>query len=167
MEKDKNFDTQLHDPINNMLNNLEDIDGLDTISWWPIAPIWWVLIISILTFIILKTIKTRLWDNSWKRETIFHLKQMKKSLNSENGLSIAIELSETLKRVAIHKFSRQECAALEGDNWIKLLEKYDRKKFNWQKYDKILTKDIYGPSTTKIAVDDLKKLINATKNWVK
>ena len=152
-----------------MLSRLKNIDGLDEVSWWPLAPIWWILIslsLILLITILVLYIKKRAWRLSWKGQTFEQLDVMQKTMTKDNAHDIAITLSELIKRIAMHESSRESCAKLTGDDWLEWLEKHD-KKFDWKKNGKILIEEIYSPPNKNLSLEVLHSLINATKSWVK
>ncbi len=166
-ELQKEMAKGLHDM---MLQRLRDIDGLDEVSWWP--PSLGVSLIIILAFLLLIIsvilyLKKRAWNLSWKGEIFRRLDQMQYNVEQNNARDFAIELSEILRRIAMHKYSREDCASLIGNKWLVWLQKHDPAGFNWPKYGVILTKDVFASRDKNFDISSLVKLILATKNWVK
>ncbi len=163
----KNLATEARDM---MIERLRDIDGLDGVSWWPLAPGVWILIILVLLIIIGNIIfylKKRAWKLSWKGQIFEELDMMQKTINAENASDFAVKLSEILRRIAMHKYGRADCAALMGERWLTWLQKRDVEGFNWLENGTLLTEEIFAPNSKNLDQDKVIKLIVATKNWVK
>lgn len=152
------------------LNKLEDIDGIDFVNFFPLAPGWWVIII-IASLIIIKALISFFWwrafNRSYKGEVYWELVSMQKNLNNITSRGIAIKLSEIIRRLVMYQNSRLECASLKGVEWLKWLREHDKNKFDWEENGRILIGSIYAPpGRENISVKELRKLIEATKKWV-
>lgn len=91
------------------LDQLHDIVVPDPVSWWPLAPGWYVLI---LVAIVLMTITiARFWyrwkANAYRRIAIAEL---------DHAESVR-DVSEVLRRTALANVSRRELASLTGKAW--------------------------------------------------
>ena len=165
-ELQKNLGNQVREMV---LDRMEDIEGVDKANWWPLAPGWYFVIIITL-LIVIKFIwsyfRFQAYKRTWQYKISEELTQMKKNLSQENAPQIVIKLSEILRRVAMHKYSRAECAGLEGNAWLKWLTQKDETNFNWEQYGQILTTAVYAPlGKEKILIPQLIKLIDQTKKW--
>ena len=166
--RNQKLQKDLGDGVQDMvLSRLQDIEGLDSASWWPLAPGWWFILI-IIGLIIVFYLRHRAYKHTWQYKTSQELEQMRKSLNSEVAPEIIIRLSEILRRIAIHKYSRAECAGLEGDSWLEWLTQKDKSKFNWGRHGRLLTRTAYAPvGKEEISLQELSRLIDATREWIK
>lgn len=156
--------------MNSLLEQLHDIEGLDSISSWPLAVGWWVLIAfvicltcAIASFFIYRQ-KRKL---GWEKDMIDRLAALKENLSEATAKETLIVVSEYLRRIAIQRFSRQECAGLVGEDWIKWLGEKDPKSFDWQKRGKLLMDQPYAPGKGNLSVDQVHELIQAVRNWVR
>ena len=166
-ELQKNLANQINDV---MLGKLYDIDGLDAVNWWPLAPGWWIIItvLILLSLIMLKSyLKKRAWKLSWRGQVFEKLDQMQKTVNQENAQEIAITLSQFVRRIAMHKYTRDDCAGLVGQDWLHWLTQHDGNNFDWVKNGRILTEEVFAGKNKKLSINTLNDLINATKNWVR
>lgn len=152
--------------MNPQLDMLHDIEGLDVISFWPLALGWWVALIAILAlaYYIYRKIA---FMRSWKYDTLKKLSHLEKQLSEANAKKITVLLSEYLRRIALKRFSRKKCAGLVGEQWLKWLKEHDPKKFDWEKKAGVLIKAPYAPETTPLSIDLIKDLIHATRQWVR
>lgn len=155
--------------MNPALEKLHDIDGIDTISFFPLAIGWWfscVFVFLLLCVFVFFTIRYVIYKRSWKNDTLKKLKRLEKDLRKENAQETAKRLSEYLKRVALRKYSRSECAHLTGEKWLKWLTAHDPKQYDWEKESHFLGDISYSPATAVISEENVKKAIQAAKQWV-
>lgn len=156
--------------MNDLLEQLHDIEGLDPITGWPLAIGWWMLIaigfllIGVAGYFLFSQLAFR---RSWKNDTFQKLACLEKGLSDETARESVITLSEYLRRIALRRFPRQECAALVGTAWLKWLTAHDPKDFDWEKKGSLLIEVPYAPTVNSVSVNQVKDLIRAVKNWVR
>ena len=155
--------------MNPLLKDMHDIKSIDSISIWPLAAGWWILIAIILaifftTYIYLKKQKAK--KNSWQQHALNELDSLSKNILKNPKDSHVEILSNIIRRVALHIFDRKTCAGITGDKWLNWLAENDPNNFNWNKYGKVLGKNIYS-ANKHICNEELQLLINAIKLWVK
>ncbi|NRB11187.1 MAG: DUF4381 domain-containing protein [Rickettsiaceae bacterium] len=156
--------------MDNLYAELRDIEGFKAISIWPLAPIWWVIIITTLIIItaIVVTLRRRShYRSSWRYDTMNILSKLQYNLSKHNTYQTAIKLNETIRRIAIHKYSRKTCASLSGKVWLNWLKENDPNNYDWQSKGKILAEISYIPEDKNdISEDHVYNLIQAIKKWV-
>jgi hypothetical protein len=153
-----------------LLEQLHDIEGLDFISQWPLAIGWWVLIA--IGFIILGTgicwlIGRLLFRRSWKYDTLNKLNILEQGLNETAPQELVLLLSEYLRRIALKRFPRTDCAGLVGSEWLKWLSQHDPKQFDWEQKGILLVEGPYAPALAIESTDQIKEMIHAARNWVR
>jgi uncharacterized protein YfaT (DUF1175 family) len=152
-----------------LMQELNDIEGLDAISAWPLAVGWWVLI-ACATLALgggIWLLKRRLdYLRSWKRDTIKRLEGLEQNLSSSSSGETVAFLSEYLRRIAVRRFPRKECAGLVGDAWLKWLKEHDPKQFDWTEKGKLLIEIPYAPARRDLPLQQVKELIQAVRHWV-
>lgn len=156
--------------MNPLLEKLHDIEGLDPISWWPLAMGWWVLIVMgifIVCTLAYFTARRIAFKRSWKNDTFQKLASLEENLSDATAREIVITLSEYLRRIALQRFSRKECASLMGEAWLKWLTKHDPKRFDWEKRGTLLIEVPYAPLNHSLSADQIKDLIQAARDWVR
>ncbi|MBT8449789.1 MAG: DUF4381 domain-containing protein [Gammaproteobacteria bacterium] len=111
----------------NPLANLRDIHLPEQISWWPIAPGWWLLIIlSLITIIWLgyKLRQRHQFRNTYRYcqaelATIDQIYQ-----NTNDARAVLSEYSQLLRRLLILRLGRQHVASQTGKELLATLEEY-------------------------------------------
>jgi hypothetical protein len=153
----------------NLLSQMEDIRDLDTISMFPLAPGWYGLLVVFLLFIAagyaVQLIREKR-ENSWRGDALRNLAALDERLRPDTARDVAAELSAMLRRIAIKKHSRAECAGLEGKAWLKWLNLHDPQQFDWESRGKLLTEAPYAPPGAKLPPDRIRPMIEAAKHWV-
>jgi uncharacterized protein YfaT (DUF1175 family) len=151
------------------MEQLHDIEGMDAISFWPLAIGWWVIIacgLLVLGSSIWLLIRCISYLRSWKRDAFKKLEHLERSLSPTTSGETVAFLSEYLRRIAIRRFPRKECAGLVGDAWLKWLKAHDPKQFDWAEKGKPLIEIPYAPSPAELPLQQIKELIRAVRNWV-
>lgn len=155
--------------MNELLEKLHDIEGLDSVSMWPLTTFSWiVLIFGVITsiFAVIWLVRWVRFNRSWKKEAYRHLCHLEKKLSPDTSSLIVADLSECLRRIAFHQFTRNECAGLVGCDWLQWLTKHDPKKFNWENEGKLLIEVPYAKEGSIVCRSQTAKLIQAAKGWV-
>lgn len=155
--------------MNPLLEKLHDIEGLDPISAWPLSLASWIAIaVAFLLFstAIYFVIRRILFIRSWKYDTFQKLDSLEKNLSEDTSRESAMTLSEYVRRIALKRFSRKECAGLIGLSWLKWLSKNDPKQFDWEKKGTLLIEVPYAPESIQVSISEIKDLIGAVREWV-
>ncbi len=148
------------------LSQLRDIHTPEPISWWPLAPGWYLLAVILFTILIWSGLKTvyRFKQRKIARLGFKKLEHFKRQY--EKGLvtspEAAAHISKLLKQVAIYYYPRLEVASLAGQDWLLFLEKTS-KKTNFRLIADDLLKVPYQPTSEK----DLTDLFSMASLWVK
>ncbi len=154
------------DPV---VQSLRDIRDLDSVPWWPPAPGWWVvlgLVVLIMLFIRWRVRTRQFRRDEWRRDASHELKALRKGLRNRDPKVVASELSELLRRIAMARCGRRDCAGLMGDEWLDWLHRHDPSGFDWRRRGRLLLKLPYAPSGHGVKWTELRWLINAALRWV-
>lgn len=152
-----------------LMEKLHDIEGIDVISLWPLAIGWWIslvcgmLMVGGLIWYLIHRLK---YLRSWKRDAFKKLANLEKDLTTTTSKETIASLSEYLRRIAMHRFPRKECAGLAGESWLKWLKDHDPKQFDWAAKGKLLIEVPYAPVHKDLSLIEIKELIQAVRNWV-
>ncbi len=150
---------------------LRDIHGLDTVPWWPLAPGWWLLVGVIMVVGIVAMLWYTGWLRrdplaGWRRDARRKLRALRRRARKGDLKEIAGTLSELLRRIAILRCSRQDCAGLSGDDWLEWLGNNDPNAFKWQERGRLLLAAPYAPPGFEVKRRELVRLIDAALRWV-
>jgi len=96
-----------------LLSQLEPNRLPPDIGLWPLATGWWVLIMIVGVLCVIAMVYTfrRYRKNAYRRAGLSRLVEL------ENNAGSAVELSETLKIVALNAFPLAQVARLNADEW--------------------------------------------------
>lgn len=155
--------------MENLIDQLHDIEGLAPVNGWPLAIGYQVLIalgVILLIGLVILLYRWICFQLSWKKDTLMKLAKLEKNLVEETSRTTLIDLSSYLRRIALKRFSRKECAGLVGHDWLQWLNTNDSAKFNWEEKGKVLIHAPYSLLDASIPLSQVKELIQATKRWV-
>lgn len=95
------------------LDNLRDLAEPPSVSWWPLAPGWWVLLgVGLVAVSLLGWRAWRRWrHNAYRRAALREL---------ESATSVAA-IAAIIKRAALVAYPRSDVAALSGAAWCRWL----------------------------------------------
>ena len=106
------------------LGQLRDIHLPEPISWWPLAPGWYVIgSLAVITILAILYFIVRYYKNTRaKRQALRLLTAYRQQYQEEGNSQLsAARVSELLKRVALVYFPRAKVASLQGNEWISFL----------------------------------------------
>jgi hypothetical protein len=113
--------TSMSPDVNPDLSQLRDIHLPAQVSWWPLAPGWWLLLAAVgLAVAGLLWWWRRRHNNRWRRQALQEIGRLRASPRAQDSV---IALSVLLRRVAISQFPRHQVAALNGDAWLAFLDR--------------------------------------------
>lgn len=123
------------------LTHLRDIHLPAPISWWPLAPAWYVLFLVLLVVIvgIFYTAKRYYQQQYPKRQALILLKRYEQEWQTSQQSSLVFaQISELLRQVALMYFPRDEVASLQGEAWLTFLSQTSRATHFMELYDEVL-----------------------------
>jgi hypothetical protein len=119
---------------------LRDLHLPEMIGWWPLAPGWWFLIamaVAGLAYLLYRSF--RKWRrNASRRVALRELARIQKEFKEGvDEISLAIELSELLRRTMLAYAPRSEVAGLTGENWLRWLAGQNLESLPYRRPDAI------------------------------
>lgn len=102
------------------LAQLQDVISPDLPSWWPLSPIYWLLIISCIAFIAVLVYLFKMQHKNKHKQQQAHLQLQQLKQNSANF----VLLNQLLKGVALLYFERHQVASLHGEDWFNFIQKH-------------------------------------------
>ncbi|HSX20278.1 MAG TPA: DUF4381 domain-containing protein [Gammaproteobacteria bacterium] len=152
------------------MEDLIDIQGLDQISWWPLAFGWWVVLglvivgVVVASFFLWRSLK---YKRSWQYKAFKRLAKMQSQLGQSEPKQILQNLSLELRKIAMLTTQRETCAGLIGDQWLQWLQQHDPAGFDWAQNGRLITALQYMPATEINDPAQINELICAAQGWVK
>lgn len=110
------------------LAQLRDIHLPAEVSWWPLAPGWWILIVLGLALFaagiywLVKRWRASVHKRAAIRSLELSLTKYKRSKNNGASQDYISSFSETIRRVALVSFPQQQVASLTGNTWLDFLD---------------------------------------------
>lgn len=103
---------------------LRDIHLPETVSWWPLAPGWWItlglFLLAASVVYVLKFMKERKQMEKQVMDEFERLVDTYKSDKDINGLLGGV--SQLLRRVSLTKYTNENIAGLTGEDWLRFLD---------------------------------------------
>ncbi len=104
---------------------LRDLHLPEAVSWWPLAPGWWVLlaVAAIALGVVLRHAWRQWRFNAPRRHALAELQQVEADyLQNRDPVRLAQRVSELLRRAMLAYAPRKEVAGLIGDDWLQWLD---------------------------------------------
>jgi hypothetical protein len=146
------------------LAQLKDIHLPDAISWWPLAPGWYGLMVLALLFAcaLIYLIYKHHHNALAKKQALVLLNSYIMQYEKDRNAQLAsARISELLRRVALVYYPRHEVASLHGDAWVEFLNQ-SSKKINFNPVKSMLLESPFKTAETI----NLNPLIQRTKAWI-
>ena len=105
---------------------LRDLHLPAAVGWWPRAPGWWLLIaLAVAGFVYLLYKQYLKWRwNAARRVALGELARVRRAYAAgADAQTLAIDLSELLRRSMLAYAPRAEIAGLTGDSWLEWLDR--------------------------------------------
>ena len=108
--------------ISAQLSGLRDIHLPHAVSWWPLAPGWWVLATLVVASLIVAFIIHRKRKRSLKQAAIRELATLADRYTSDDNIqALASEVGVLIRRVALRLPDGHKYANVQGTGWIDYL----------------------------------------------
>jgi len=143
----------------NPLAGLHNIIEPNSASWWPLPPIYYVLLVAIVTLIALAIFifKKKQKTSQKQKQLLSQLTRLKESKGT------FVELNQLLKIVALNYFERELVASLHGKTWLDFLQRYSSSTLSGSFLDeKRFIKQLYTDSEPCAENDFLQ-----AQQWIK
>lgn len=145
---------------------LRDIHTPSPISWWPLAPGWYGLVILIFVFFGLCFWLYRAIRNKYslQRLALVKLKHIQHLyLQQHNNAATITALNQLLRQVGFVYCPRENVAALLGKNWLLFLDARMGSEEFTQGVGQLLSTEAYKPQSDV----DLQPLFQLVEKWLK
>jgi len=105
---------------------LRDIHLPPDVSWWPLAPGWWLLLI--LLFVLIGSgflALSRYRRRHFKRIALRQLNLIEQQLQRDKNSSSCVQkVSKLLRHMAVLHYPAEQCAGLHGEEWLNFLNQH-------------------------------------------
>lgn len=149
---------------NSPLADLRDIHLPEPISWWPLAPGWWLLIC--LLILCIAGVFLFIWirrRTALKRVALAELHRIRtRSQQVGDNLQTVKELSSLLRRTCISIDPRHQAASLVGNAWLQHLDSIGTGTVFSEGPGKLLTEAPYRRES-EIDIDEL---LDLCQSWL-
>ncbi len=118
--------------MNEQTLNLKDIHLPAAVSWWPVAPGWWLLLTVLILLTVIIFISRKIYlSKQLKRDITTELENIKQQYQQTgDSYQLATALSILLRRAAISFSSTEHVAGLTGEQWLDWLQQTNSNKTN-------------------------------------
>ena len=153
------------DQLQEALKDLRDIHTPDSVSLWPLAPGWWILLVLIpLLILLIRYLLKRKAKPKIKKLASVELQNILADYEIQrNGFKTVSEISLFIRKVLVAKNGNQEVAGLIGNDWLAYLDNASGTDLFTKGGASIIATLPYRQQQDDL---DLQDLISATKNLV-
>ena len=151
--------------LENPLVNLKDIHLPPPVSFWPLAPGWWILAVLMISslFIVGVWFYRQHKKRKPKTEALRILKDLQiLYLNSQDEVTSLRSLSNLLRRTALTFHDKDAVASLQGSSWLEFLDKTGKTKEFSQGAGKVLGNEVFQQKVNT----DMNALFPVVKKWI-
>lgn len=112
----------------NPLNELADIHLPSGVSWWPLAPGWW----GVIVLLILSATALYLWlrhrqRNRYRHLALQELQQAYQHHQQQPSAALYLQrINQILRRTAMSAYGHQFNPALKGEDWLHWLDNHSK-----------------------------------------
>lgn len=151
---------------------LRDIHLPEPVSWWPIAPGWWLLLFTLCLLIAALVISRKIYrGKQLKRDIKTELERIKQQFEkTQNKSQLAKALSVLLRRASISFYPRSDIAGLTGEHWLSYLDESNTLAAGGRSFQsdtgRVLLSAPYLPDEGELEFN-AEELIQLCESWLK
>lgn len=108
----------------NPLDELADIQLPEGVSWWPLAPGWWILIaLAIIIATAIYCWRRHHQRNAYRQLALAELQQAYQNFQQQASTAIYLQkVSNILRRTAMSAYPKSFNSSIKGDDWLSWLD---------------------------------------------
>ena len=148
-----------------VLSQLRDIHEPAAVSFWPLAPGWWILLglLVVIPLAVLAWRAFRRGNRQARREALRELHQLREAYTQHgNSVRTVSEISILIRRACLARYPRADVAGLTGDAWLAFLDKTGRTQQFSTGPGQIL---VTAPYRNRADID-VDALVSVTSKWL-
>ena len=150
------------------LAGLRDIHLPEAISFWPLAPGWWIAFALVVAIAIATHLLLAARSRSLKPAALKELEGIEARYQADASVSgLALRLSILLRRVALTRYGQREVASLAGDDWSDFLMRTGRRLGITSEHAHGLVEAIYAGPHARGDESAPGHWIHATRRWIR
>ena len=152
---------------NNLLDQLKDIYLPPQISsWWPLAYGWWIVIaiLVLMALLCLLVLRKRKKYCKYIDGVINDFKADVGEVYVTKPKEVVQGISVYLKRIAMHKFKKDDIKLLHGKAWVEYLNSKTKKEIFGGEVAEYL-QNTYKP--LKLTDAELESVVSASEKWIR
>jgi len=148
--------------------NLRDIHLPDGISWWPLAPGWWIVLSIILLILTLGIfLYRRKQRRRMHRAALQELTNIKTAYAQHaDDQQLVKALSVWLRRVCLSFYPRVDVAGLTGKQWLEFLDSGLNKDKQTMRFSEGAGQVLISAPYQQVAEVNADELLSICHNWL-
>ena len=149
------------------LANLHDIVLAEPVSWWPLAPGWYVLgfVIAAAVLVFVWRARRRWLARRYRMQALTELRAIRR--DSLEPAIAAASMMTLLKRTALTAYPRQQVAGLSGASWWSFLDQCVGGDEFREQLGPVTSALVYGDSrSVDVSTAVVQQLSVATECWI-
>ena len=150
------------------LSDLRDIHLPGAVTFWPLAPGWWLILGGLLALALGVHLHLRARRRSLKRAAVRELDGIEASFRSSGDVArLALSLATLLRRVAIARFPRRDVASLHGRDWSRFLVRTSGDRGLKVEIVHDLSLAVYAGPSAETEASRVEAWTTAARNWIR
>ena len=150
------------------LSDLRDIHLPGAVTFWPLAPGWWLILGGLLALALGVHLHLRARRRSLKRAAVRELDGIEASFRSSGDVArLALSLATLLRRVAIARFPRRDVASLYGRDWSRFLVRTSGDRGLKVEMVHDLSLAVYAGPSAETEASHVEAWTTAARNWIR
>ena len=148
-----------------LMSQLRDIHAAAPVPWWPPAPGWWVLALLLLVLLgwLGRRLLARFRVYQRRKQMLGWVEHLNANIDPRRDPQAYLStLNRIFKLVAMRAFPNQQCAALNGQDWVNFLIENMGKSPSAESLG-VLATGPYDPAPTF----DPQLMSELTRNWIR
>jgi len=103
---------------------LRDIHLPDSVSWWPIAPGWWIMLLLLISAALVVLVFKKIREHEQlKNQSMAEFSRLVECYRRDgDSQELLSEISQLLRRISITQYEDRNVAGLTGDAWLEFLD---------------------------------------------